>query len=79
MPGMSGLDSQKQLQAQGYRIPIIFITGHGDVPMAIRAMKAGAFDFVEKPFQGRVLLNASARLWCRMPRSAAVRRSAPMP
>jgi FixJ family two-component response regulator len=40
----------------GYRIPIIFITGHGDVPMAIRAMKAGAFDFVEKPFQGQVLL-----------------------
>ena len=42
MPGMSGLDLQKQLQTQGYRIPIIFITGHGDVPMAIRAMKAGA-------------------------------------
>ncbi len=56
MPGMSGLDLQKQLQAQGYRIPIIFITGHGDVPMAIRALKAGAFDFVEKPFQGQVLL-----------------------
>lgn len=55
MPGMSGLDLQKQLQAQGYRIPIIFITGHGDVPMAIRAMKAGAFDFIEKPFQGEML------------------------
>jgi FixJ family two-component response regulator len=56
MPGMSGLDLQRQLQQQGYRIPIIFMTGHGDVPMAIRAMKAGAFDFIEKPFQGEALL-----------------------
>ncbi|MER2527785.1 MAG: response regulator [Candidatus Competibacter denitrificans] len=56
MPGLSGLDLQKRLRAQGYRIPIIFITGHGDVPMAIRAMKAGAFDFIEKPFQGQTLL-----------------------
>jgi two-component system response regulator FixJ len=55
MPGMSGLDLQKKLQIQGYRIPIIFMTGHGDVPMAIRAMKAGAFDFIEKPFQGETL------------------------
>jgi FixJ family two-component response regulator len=55
MPGMSGLDLQKQLRAQGCRIPIIFMTGHGDVPMAIRAMKAGAFDFIEKPFQGEML------------------------
>ncbi|MCP5159374.1 MAG: response regulator transcription factor [Gammaproteobacteria bacterium] len=57
MPGMSGLDLQKHLQARNQRIPIIFITGHGDVPMAIRAMKAGAFDFVEKPFQAEILLN----------------------
>ena len=56
MPGLSGLDLQKRLRALGYRIPIIFITGHGDVPMAIRAMKAGAFDFIEKPFQGQTLL-----------------------
>jgi len=56
MPGMSGLDLQKQLQQQGCRTPIIFMTGHGDVPMAIRAMKAGAFDFIEKPFQGEALL-----------------------
>ncbi|KAB2930799.1 MAG: response regulator transcription factor [Candidatus Contendobacter sp.] len=56
MPGMSGLDLQKQLRARGCRIPILFVTGHGDVPMAIRAMKAGAFDFLEKPFQGEMLL-----------------------
>ena len=56
MPGMSGLDLQKQLQARGCRTPILFMTGHGDVPMAIRAMKAGAFDFLEKPFQGETLL-----------------------
>ena len=56
MPGLSGLDLQKQLRTGGYRIPIIFMTGHGDIPMAIRAMKAGAFDFTEKPFQGQALL-----------------------
>ena len=56
MPGMSGLDLQKQLRARGCRIPILFMTGQGDVPMAIRALKAGAFDFMEKPFQGETLL-----------------------
>lgn len=57
MPGMSGLDLQKRLQEMGCRMPILFMTGHGDVPMAIRAMKAGAFDFVEKPFQAENLLS----------------------
>ena len=57
MPGMSGLDLQKRLHLLGCQIPVIFITGHGDVPMAIRAMKAGAFDFVEKPFEAQALLN----------------------
>ena len=56
MPGMSGLDLQKRLRAQGCHTPILFVTGHGDVPMAIRAMKGGAFDFIEKPFQGETLL-----------------------
>lgn len=56
MPSLSGLDLQKRLQNEGYRIPIIFMTGHGDIPMAIRAMKAGAFDFIEKPFKGQTLL-----------------------
>ena len=57
MPGMSGLDLQKRLQELNCRTPIIFMTGHGDVPMAIRAMKAGAFDFVEKPFHAQALLD----------------------
>lgn len=56
MPGMSGLDLQKQLRARGCHTPILFMTGHGDVPMAIRAMKGGAFDFLEKPFQGETLV-----------------------
>jgi len=57
MPGISGLDLQKRLRARGCHTPILFMTGHGDVPMAIRAMKAGAFDFVEKPFQAQALLD----------------------
>ena len=57
MPVMSGLDVQKQLRADGCRMPIIFMTGYGDVPMALRAMKAGALDFIEKPFPGQLLLD----------------------
>jgi FixJ family two-component response regulator len=56
MPGMSGLDLQEELVNHGITLPVIIITGHADVPMAIRAMKAGAFDFVEKPFNDQVLL-----------------------
>jgi FixJ family two-component response regulator len=56
MPGMSGLDLQEELVSHGITLPVIIITGHADVPMAIRAMKAGAFDFVEKPFNDQVLL-----------------------
>lgn len=57
MPGMSGLDLQERLAAQRINIPIIFITGHGDVQMAVRAVQAGAFDFVEKPFNDQDLLD----------------------
>jgi FixJ family two-component response regulator len=56
MPGMSGLDLQERLEAQRIHLPIIFITGHGDVQMAMRAVKAGAFDFIEKPFNDQDLL-----------------------
>jgi FixJ family two-component response regulator len=55
MPGMDGLEVQKQLQQRNASTPIIFITGHGDIPLAVRAMREGAFDFVEKPVRDDVL------------------------
>lgn len=57
MPGMSGLELQQQLRQRGIPVPIIFITGHGDVPMAVQAMQAGAFDFLQKPFRDQDLLD----------------------
>jgi len=57
MSGMSGLELQSRLRELGNHIPTIIITGHGDVPMAVEAMKAGAMDFVEKPFRDQVLLD----------------------
>ena len=58
MPGMSGLELQQELNRRGRPLPIIFITGHGDVPMAVSAVKGGAFHFLEKPFQDAQLLEA---------------------
>jgi len=60
LPGMSGLDFQAQLARMGGDIPIIFMTGHGDVPMSVRAMKAGAVDFLQKPFRDQDMLDAVA-------------------
>ncbi|MEE4184502.1 MAG: response regulator transcription factor [Gammaproteobacteria bacterium] len=57
MPGLSGLEVQKQLKAHGNTMPIVFITGHGDVPMAVEAMQQGAFDFVQKPFREQELMD----------------------
>jgi two-component system, LuxR family, response regulator FixJ len=57
MPGISGLELQERLAARRINVPIIFITGHGDVQMAVRALQAGAFDFVEKPFNDQDLLD----------------------
>jgi FixJ family two-component response regulator len=57
MPGLSGLELQQRLNEQGAQIPIIFITGHGDVPMAVTAMKSGAADFVQKPFRDQDLID----------------------
>lgn len=56
MPRMSGLELQEELNARRIRLPVIMITGHGDVPIAVRSMKAGALDFIEKPFSEQVLL-----------------------
>ena len=57
MPGLGGLDCQRQLTEAGFQIPIIFMTGHGDIPMSVRAMKAGAVDFLTKPFRDQDLLD----------------------
>ena len=58
LPGLSGLDFQCELAARNIRIPIVFITGHGDIPMSVRAMKAGAIEFLTKPFRDQDLLDA---------------------
>src|SRR5258705_966900 len=58
LPGINGLDFQNELASVNIRIPIIFITGHGDIPMTVRAMKAGAMEFLTKPFQDEDLLKA---------------------
>ena len=58
LPGMSGLDFQAQLQNAGLQIPIIFVTGHGDIPMTVKAMKLGATEFLTKPFNDQELLDA---------------------
>jgi two-component system response regulator FixJ len=65
MPGMSGLELQQQLNLRGAINPVIFITGHGDVPMAVAAMKDGAFDFVQKPFRDQDLIDRVQRALAR--------------
>ena len=61
MPGMSGLELQAYLAREDYRLPVIIITGHGDVAMAVKAMQAGAMDFIEKPFHDEDLLGSVQR------------------
>jgi FixJ family two-component response regulator len=58
LPGVNGLDFQRELADTGVRIPIIFITGHGDIPMTVKAMKSGAIEFLTKPFRDQDLLDA---------------------
>ena len=58
LPGLSGLDLQREMAAHAVKLPIIFITGHGDIPMSVRAMKAGAVEFLTKPFRDQDLLDA---------------------
>ena len=80
MPGRSGLELQQELNRRGETLPIIFITGHGDVPMAARAFRAEAVDFIEKPFNDQLLLDrvhealeTSRRAWEAQARKAHVR------
>ena len=61
MPGMSGLELQQQLNLRGVVIPVIFLTGHGDIPMAVEAMQHGAFDFLQKPFRDQDLIDRVQR------------------
>src|SRR5918997_1006813 len=58
LPGLSGLDLQRELARDDVQMPIVFITGHGDIPMTVRAMKAGAIEFLTKPFDDEALLTA---------------------
>jgi len=71
MPGMDGLEVQSTLRAKGISLPVIIMTGHGDVALAVQAMKAGAVDFIEKPFEKAVLLSAIEHGVERLKRSAA--------
>jgi len=61
LPGLSGLDFQAELAKSDIRIPIVFMTGHGDIPMSVQAMKAGAIDFLSKPFRDQEMLDAVVR------------------
>ena len=67
MPGMSGLEMQEHLVQEGYRLPVIVMTGHADVPLAVRAMKAGAVDFLEKPFEDQQLISSVRAALSRAP------------
>lgn len=61
LPGMSGLEMQTELDRRGVHLPVVFISGHGDIPMAVRAVRAGALDFLEKPFSDQALLDCVQR------------------
>jgi two-component system response regulator FixJ len=73
MPGMDGLEVQEALKSKGVTLPVVIMTGHGDVNLAVRAMKAGAVDFIEKPFQKAVLLAAIEQGFGRLKASAITR------
>jgi two-component system response regulator FixJ len=76
MPAMDGLEVQQELKNNGVTLPVIIMTGHGDVTLAVQAMKAGAIDFIEKPFEKAVLLGAIDQAINRLKHSAAARERA---
>ena len=73
MPGMSGLELQRELAARSIALPVIILTGHGNVPVAVQAMKAGAVDFIEKPFNNELLLDRIQRAVAQSLRSGSAR------
>lgn len=76
MPGMDGLEVQQALQEKGVALPVIIMTGHGDIPLSVRAMKAGAIDFIEKPFEKNLLLSAVEQGFAALKRSDSGREKA---
>jgi two-component system response regulator FixJ len=76
MPGMDGLEVQEELKNLGVNLPVIIMTGHGDIPLSVRAMKAGAIDFIEKPFEKAVLVAAVDEAFGTMARSDSGRERA---
>lgn len=76
MPGMDGLEVQEALRSKGVSLPIVIMTGHGDVTLAVRAMKAGAVDFIEKPFEKALLLSAIEHAMGRLKQSATTLKDA---
>ena len=76
MPGMDGLEVQEALKGKGVTLPVIIMTGHGDVSLAVRAMKAGAIDFIEKPFEKALLLSAIEHAIGRLKQSGAALKDA---
>ncbi len=74
MPGLTGMDLQRELQTKNRSLPIVFITGHGDIPMSVRAMKAGAVDFLPKPVKDTDLLRAIEQALARASRDRAARK-----
>ena len=73
MPGMDGLEVQQALQEKGVSLPVIIMTGHGDVALAVKAMKAGAVDFIEKPFEKETLLGSLEEGYRRLKREEATK------
>ena len=73
MPGMDGLEVQQALKERGVGLPVIIMTGHGDVTLAVQAMKAGAVDFIEKPFEKAVLLGAIGQAFSKLDRASETR------